>query len=168
MIEDIVREAGYLTLGSRLKRIGERMQADVQRLCKIHGFDAQASLLPLLAALDKNGTLTVGELVRALGVTQPGVTRSVYLLAAQKLVEVKRAAKDQRCKSVSLTPQGQALVQQSKAELWPQVERAVAIICDGLEGGLLMQLDRLESELMQKPLDQRIENNGPHGSTHPR
>ena len=32
MTKDIVRSYGYLTLGSRFKRIGERMQADVQKL----------------------------------------------------------------------------------------------------------------------------------------
>ena len=168
MVEDIVRKSGYLTLGSRLKRIGERMQADVQRLFKMHGFNVQTNLLPLLAALDRNGPMTVGELVQALGVTQPGVTRSVSLLASQKLVEARRDPKDQRSKSVSLTTQGQNLVQHSKAELWPQVEQAVASICNGLEGVLLVQLDRLEDELVQKPLDQRIANGKPHDTARSR
>ena len=168
MVEDIVRKSGYLTLGSRLKRIGERMQTDVQRLFKMRGFNIQASLLPLLAALDRNGPMTVGELVQALGVTQPGVTRSVSLLASQKLVEARRDPKDKRSKSVSLTTQGQNLVQHSNAELWPQIEQAVASICNGLGGTLLAQLDRLEDELAQKPLDQRVTNGEPHDTARSR
>ena len=31
MVEDVVRALGYLTLGTRMKRIGERLQADTQR-----------------------------------------------------------------------------------------------------------------------------------------
>ena len=30
MVDDVVREMGYLTLGSRLRRIGERFQSEVQ------------------------------------------------------------------------------------------------------------------------------------------
>jgi DNA-binding MarR family transcriptional regulator len=167
MVEDIVREFGYLTLGSRLKRIGERMQGDVQRLLKMKGFEVPSSMLPLLAALDRNGPMTVGELVLALGVTQPGVTRSVSLLASQKLIEVKRDPGDKRNRPVSLTAQGQNLVQHCKAFLWPQVEQALADICDGLEGPLLAQLNRLEDELARKPLDRRVATGKPDDATRP-
>ena len=53
MIEDIVKELGFLTLGTRFKRIGEALQAQTQALLAEHGIDMPAAHFPLLAALDR-------------------------------------------------------------------------------------------------------------------
>ena len=37
MVEDVVRHFGYLTLGTRLKRVGERLQSDTQKMIDAHG-----------------------------------------------------------------------------------------------------------------------------------
>ena len=51
MIEDIVKELGFLTLGTRFKRIGEALQAQTQALLTEHGIGMPAAHFPLLAAL---------------------------------------------------------------------------------------------------------------------
>ncbi len=96
MVEDFVRRKGYLTLGTRLKRIGDRLQADVQQLIDAEGGTVQTGQYPLLAAIDELGHLTIGELADALGVSQPGITRSVGQLAKQGIVTVARGQEDQR------------------------------------------------------------------------
>ena len=53
MIIDIVRELGHLTLGTRLKRLGERLQAQTQVLLAAADIGLPASHCPLLAALDR-------------------------------------------------------------------------------------------------------------------
>jgi hypothetical protein len=52
--EDIVRSFGFLTLGSRLKRIGERLQADTQRIMDDMELALQASQYPFLASVDRH------------------------------------------------------------------------------------------------------------------
>ena len=50
MVRDVVRELGYLTLGSRLKRIGERLQGQAQALLEArHGGDVDVTRLPAAA-----------------------------------------------------------------------------------------------------------------------
>ncbi|WP_373503074.1 MarR family winged helix-turn-helix transcriptional regulator [Aestuariivirga sp.] len=156
MTGDLVREYGYLTLGSRFKRIGERMQADVQRLTAAHGFELHGALWTMLAAIDREGPLSVGELAQNLGIAQPGVTRSLAQLEARGFVSPQRSKTDQRVKRVALTEQGHKLVDHAKREIWPLVERAVAEICEGLDGPLLEQLSRIEDALAKRPLDQRV------------
>ncbi len=73
-MEDIVRTLGYLCLGTRLKRIGEQVQADTQRIMEQRGVTLQAGQYPLLAAIDRLGPLSIGELAEALGVTQPRIS----------------------------------------------------------------------------------------------
>lgn len=157
MVEDVVCQLGYLTLGSRLKRIGERLQSDAQRFFTARGVNIQSGQFPLLAALDRNGPLTVNELAQAMGIAQPGVTRTVSQLAKAGLVSVKKQNRDQRFKTVSLTPKARALVDRSKRDLWPAVEHAVAEICGGRKGNFLKQLAAIEDALGAKPLDQRAD-----------
>jgi DNA-binding MarR family transcriptional regulator len=155
MADDLVRSYGYLTLGSRFKRIGERLQADVQRLTAAHGFELHGALWTMLIAIERDGPLTVGELAQNLGIAQPGVTRSLAQLEARGLVSQIRSKGDQRRKHVALTAQGRNILDRSKREIWPRVERAVAEICDGLDGPILEQLTRIEEALANQPLDQR-------------
>ena len=155
-MEDIIRSLGYLTLGSRLKRIGEQLQADTQRMLDRLEVPVQSSQYPLLAALDRLGPLPVGELAQSLGITQPGVTRSVALLAEPGLVEVIQSDGDQRRRMVSLTKNGQRLVDRAKRDVWPRIENAVADLCKGLTGPLLEQLSAIEDGLAAAPLDRRV------------
>ncbi len=155
MVEDVVRELGFLPLGTRLKRIGERLQADTQRIMDEMGVPLQASHYPFLAALDRLGPITVGELAEAVGITQPGATRVVSQLVKLGVVKARQTAEDQRRKIVSLTAKGQRLVDDSKRDVWPRIERAVADLCGELSGPLLEQLAAMEDDLAARPLDRR-------------
>src|SRR5436853_4896349 len=121
MVDDVVRELGHLTLGTRLKRIGERMQAQTQRILDAHELPIQAAQFPFLAAIDRLGALTVGEIAEAVGVTQPGATRALAQLAEAGYVEIAPSSEDQRRKSVTLTRRGQKLVDAGKRDVWPVI-----------------------------------------------
>lgn len=160
-MEDIVRALGYLCLGSRLKRIGEQVQSDTQRIMERLGVPLQAGQYPLLAAIDRLGPLSIGELAEALGVTQPGVTRAAGLLAEAGYLTARKEKDDQRIRRLSLTEEGQALIDRSKQDIWPAIDAAVRDICDALDGSFIAQLDRLEDALQKKPLHRRaLENEG--------
>jgi len=156
MVADVVRDYGFLTLGSRLKRIGEHLQAGTQKIMDEAGVTLQASQYPFLAAIDRSGPLTIGELAEAVGITQPGATRVVMQFTSQGLVSVKQGAKDQRRRIVALTKKGQRLIALSKAEVWPRVESAVADLCGDLSGPLLDQLAAIEDGLAATPLYRRV------------
>ena len=156
MVEDIVRGKGYLTLGSRMKRIGERLQGEVQQLIDGRGVSIQAGHYPLLACLDENGPLAIGDLAEALGVSQPGVTRTVGQLARQKVVAVRRGRQDQRTKLVELTAGGRALVDEGRREIWPEIVSCLTEIMEGRSGDLLAQLDALEDGLKAKSFAVRV------------
>ena len=155
MVEDIVRSYGYLTLGSRLRRIGERLQADTQRIMDELEVPLQASQYPILAALDRHGPLSIGELAAAIGITQPGATRSVGQLARIGMVRSAPGPEDQRQRIVSLTRKGEEQIAFARRHVWPRVEAAVADLCAGLDGPLLGQLAAVEDGLAAAPLHRR-------------
>ena len=155
MVEDVIKELGHLSLGTRLKRIGETLQSQTQSLLAVHGFEQPAAHFPLLAALDRLGSLSVGELSQAVGVSQPVVTRSLRGLEDDGLVQSETGQEDKRVRRVGLSRKGRGLVQRAQREAWPAIEAAVVQACAGLKGELLPQLTALEKELADKPLLQR-------------
>jgi len=156
---DVIADGVETFLGSRLKRLAERMQGGASRFVGALGMEVQPTHMGLLAALDRRA-MTVGQLVDAVGTSQPGVTRGVGQLVAMGLVESARGA-DQRQKRLRLTPEGAALMVRVKMQVWPQLEQAVKQITDGLEGGFLDQIAALEKALAEKPLELRAAEAGP-------
>lgn len=157
MIEDVVKELGHLTLGTRLKRTGELLQAQTQAVLASHGFDQPAAHFPLLAALDRLGALSVGELSQAVGVSQPVVTRSLKGLEDDGLVQSAPGEEDRRVRRVALSRKGRGLVQRARRDAWPAIEAAVAQACARTRGDLLSQLAALEEALASAPLLQRVQ-----------
>jgi len=156
MVQDIVRELGYLTLGSRLKRIGERLQGQAQLVLEDSGISLPSSHFPVLAALDRLGPLSVGELAEAIGISQPAVTRMLDKLESEGLVKSNLPARDRRVRTVALTKTGAKLIFRAKESVWPKIEAAVAEACAGAAGPLLAQLTALEAALAAMPLNLRV------------
>ncbi|MBA1349374.1 MarR family winged helix-turn-helix transcriptional regulator [Rhizobium sp. WYCCWR 11146] len=155
MVEDVVRTLGFLCMGSRLRRIGERLQADTQQVIDEAGLGIQAGQYPFLAAIDRSGPLTIGELAQAVGITQPGATRTIGQLLELGYVDMQPAPDDQRRRLVSLTYKGQDLVDYSKKVIWPRIAAAVADLCGDLDGPILEQLAAIEDGLAAVPLARR-------------
>ena len=118
--------------------------------------DLPAGHFPVLAALDRLGSLNVGELTEALGVSQPGVTRMLDKLQAEGLLRSVQSADDRRVRTIELTRSGQQLVARAKRLVWPQVEAAVADACAGSAEALLPALAALEAALAEMPLSARL------------
>jgi len=157
MTEDIVKELGYLTLGTRLKRLGERLQSQTQLLLEAAGTEIPASHFPILAALDRLGALNVGDLTEAVGMSQPGVTRMLDKLEADGLVRSVQSAADRRVRTIELSKAGRQLISRSKRVAWPIIEAAVADACAGGARSLLLALTALEEALAAAPLNARAE-----------
>ena len=155
MTEDIVKGLGHLTLGTRLKRLGERLQSQTQVLLEEAAISLPASYFPFLAALDRLGPLSVGELTQAIGVSQPGVTRVLEKLAGEGLVCSRQHTDDRRVRTVALSTSGRRLVSRARRAAWPVIAAAVADACEGSARSLLGQLAVLEEALAAAPLSVR-------------
>lgn len=168
MTEDVVKALGYLALGTRLKRLGERLQSQTQVLLEEAAISQPASYFPFLAALDRLGPLSVGELAEAIGITQPGVTRVLDKLEREGLVQSRQHSDDRRVRTVALTRSGQQLVAQTKRATWPIIEATVADACAGPADSLLAQLSALEEALAAAPLIVRARRSRSKGVAHAR
>lgn len=155
MVDDVVRSNPHLFLGSRLRRLGERMQADVAQIVEHVGLPIHPSQYSALEALARFGPLSVGELAEATGARQPGVTRTVARLGEMGLIKVCGEGPDRRVRKATLSDKGVALMEKSHAEVWPRVEGAVRDLCDAVAPGFMEALTAIEAALDDEPLDRR-------------
>ena len=155
-MEDVLALEGAVMLGSRLKRLAERLQGGAERIAAECGLPTQPSQMPLLTALYRRGPMTVGDAVQMLGISQPAVTRILARLLDLTLVETSRDARDQRSKMIALTPAGREAMELAATVLWPRLRAAVDEVCDA--PALLDLIAATERALADRPLERR-----PHG-----
>jgi DNA-binding MarR family transcriptional regulator/GNAT superfamily N-acetyltransferase len=151
-MNDVIREMGAGFLGSRLKRLGERMQAGAARVITGAGLEVQPAHMPLLVALDGQ-ELTIGQLVQAVGISQPGVTRGVGQLIGMGLLRSETGS-DQRQRTISLTNNGAAAIARAKLLVWPQVTEAVDKLLAGRSDELLAIVADVENALAATPIEE--------------
>ena len=152
-MSDLLKELGPTFLGSRLKRLGERMQAGAARVASDAGLPVQPAHMPLLAALDGQA-LTIGQLVQVVGVSQPGITRGIGQLADLGLVESQQDRDgDGRQRTISLTSEGNAVLARAKLYVWPQIGEAVKTLFGGRPEAFMEQIAAIETALAEHSID---------------
>ena len=152
---DVVARLGHLALGTRFKRLGEQLQAGVAEAIGSLGGTLQPAQLVLLAELRERDGLTVAELVDALGISQPAVSRSLGALQKAGIVTLTTDSEDGRVRRVSLTNQGRHALRDIHDRLFPRVAAAAEQLCEGLD--LLDRLAAVEGRLRDRSFARRIE-----------
>jgi DNA-binding MarR family transcriptional regulator/RimJ/RimL family protein N-acetyltransferase len=156
MTQDTLADLGPAFLGSRLKRLSDRLQAEATAVLQAHGLPIQPAQQVVLGALSRDGALTIGALAQRLGISQPTITRTVQGLVDQELLAVSRESRDLRHKTLSLTEEGARVISAAQRDVWPRVAAAVSQLCDGREQALLDQIAAIEARLDAGSLLDRV------------
>jgi len=156
MTADTLADLGVTFLGSRLKRLADRLQTDCAATLQLMDLPIQPAQQQFLAVLRQQGPQTVGGVAQHLRLSQPTATRTIQALIEQGLIDVSREGRDQRQKLLSLTPAGEALMDRLERDLWPRVEAAAVSLCGGRHAALLEEITMIETELDRRSLVDRI------------
>lgn len=150
---------GPAFLGSRLKRLGERMQASAATVITGAGLPLQPGHMAVMAAL-RTGPRTIGQLAVASGTSQPGVTRTVGQLRKLGVV-TDEPCEDQRSRLIALTGEGERMVRIIAADIWPRVGMAAEQILARIDGDFLRQLGIIEQALAESSIADRAASVAP-------
>ncbi len=156
---DLLAGLGVGFLGSRLKRLAERMQADAAEVARSLDLPVQPAQMSLLLAIRLHGPIAVGELAERLQLAQPTVTRA--LGAQGDYVEARPSPGDGRTRRLALSPAGEALLVRVQTELLARIEPAAAELVAGLPGDFMQGLAKVETRLAERSLLGRITAAGP-------
>ncbi len=152
---DFYDELGELAVGSRLKRLGDRMVAEASAVYGSQGFAFEPRLFPLLSLLERHAPMGVVEASQRLGITQPAVSQFAKQLQQRQLVVSKVDANDGRRKVLSLSQQGREMLERMRPML-AVVEEVAMDLCyeSGVDfwGGIR----RFEAALGRESLAQRV------------
>lgn len=158
-MRDVIAEMGPAFLGSRLKRLGERMQAGAASVITDAGLPLQPGHMAILAAL-RSGPLTIGQLAEVSGTSQPGVTRTIGQLVGLGIVADARTA-DQRARLVELTPRGAEAAHLAATEIWPRVGSAAEQLLGDCLDEFMRHLGKIEDALEVASIAQRASRLAP-------
>ena len=153
MMADVVAQMGPAFLGSRLKRLGERMQASATLVTSSAGLALQPGHMAVLAAL-RNAPMSVGQLAEACGTSQPGITRTLGQLRDLGMIDEAQAP-DQRSRVVALSTKGREAVAVLTREVWPRVGMAAEQILAQVDGDFLASLAVIERALSEASISER-------------
>lgn len=160
---DVVAQMGPAFLGSRLKRLGERLQASAAQYVKDLGMSLQPGHMAVMAAL-RTGPKSVGQLAEMSGTSQPGITRTLGQLRRLDMVE-DVDSEDQRSRTVGLTVKGQDAIALLHEEIWPRIGGAACELLQSLEGDFLQQVSSIEEALAARSIAARAASIKPSGLT---
>jgi DNA-binding MarR family transcriptional regulator len=139
----IIRKAGYLMLGSRLKRLGDRALAEIREVYKASGVDFEISWFPVFYVLHERGTCSIQEISENLEVSHSAISQLMANLERQELIELRTSEEDQRKKEIHLTEKGKRLMTEI-APIWRSFELSLS---EHLPKNILIILDQLEEKL---------------------
>lgn len=154
MSEDFLDELEELALGSRIKRLGERMLAEAAEVYKAFDLDFQPKWFTLMALLHHKEQVSIVEAAGLLGISQPAISQFSRQLIKEGLIWRETCGKDSRRKLLTLTDKGQAQVE-TMLPMWRAVKAAAAELCSEFENDFYQSLKKCERALNEKSLLQR-------------
>lgn len=155
---DLVNELAELAIATRLKRLSERLSADVSKIYKESDVDFEARWFLILSLLAKEKLMAITEIADSLQLTHPAIIQLVQELEKKNLIKASVDKKDGRKRMVSLTAAGKKTLTQIepvlmsiKAENKKWIEAASA--------NILTVLTELEESLNTQSMYQRVKLN---------
>ncbi len=159
--DDSILKLGYLAGATRLRRIGEQLQTQGDRLYAESGIQFKASWFATYHTLLQAGNpLTIQEIAASIGFTHITVKNVTRELEQHGIVKIKPNPTDARSKHVSLTTKGQNLLGKLNP-LWQKISRSLQDLLITGHPDFINIVSRIEKEMDNFPLYKRIHDETP-------
>lgn len=155
MENDYLRNSGIKTLGTRIRRLFERLNGNVTELYRRDlGFEQRWFALGMLLA--DHGPMNSRDATKMLGQSHVALVQVVRAMEKAGLLERKADDRDARSKILHLTAAGSAKLEQVSV-LSQVVDQAAEALLREAAPDFLKQLDALDDALDQMSFAERIE-----------
>lgn len=151
---DILRDLGPLALGSRLRRLSDRIMSDVSKIYAAEKAEFEPRWFPLFSFVAEHGPAPIGVAAEAIGQTQPAISVFARELNQAGLLTITADPEDERRRLLELTETGRAMRERMKP-LWRGLCGAVLKVLDECDTDFFQTLEKIERELDRAGLDVR-------------
>lgn len=146
VVMDRMRQFGSLSLGSRLRRLSDRLVDDVNKLYQSQGIDLNPTFFPLFNLLCQHGAMTVTEAAEQLGVTHPAISKIARKMLAEGWLSKTADPDDERRQLLALTDQSERLLTRIEP-VWCAIRNYLDQFMARQQHPLLEALGEFEGEL---------------------
>jgi DNA-binding MarR family transcriptional regulator len=143
-------------LGTQLRHLLDLLDGAVADAYAREGLSYRPRYTPVMRALIDQGSLSIGQIAEAAGITQPAATQTVNLMVKEGLVEVGPGLHDGRQRLVSLSALGLSLLPQLQA-CWRATAAAAAGLDAELPAPLSQVLEAAIAALERQPFGERLQ-----------
>ncbi len=155
---DYLMELGGLALGSRLKRLSERISSEVASIYEQQGINFEPRWFPVFHYIGCQHEASIVEIAKAIGVTHPAVNQIARELLSIGLIDEVVDSDDKRKRLLSLTSKGRKLYA-DLAQTWRIIRISVGEAVEESGHDLVAALEALENVLNKKALASRFNQN---------
>jgi len=153
---DSISKVGYLAGATRLRRIGEKLQSEGDKIYSELGINFKASWFATYHTLQQAGKpLTMQAITASIGFTHITVKNIVREMEQNGLVKIKPNPDDARSKHVTLTAKGQGLLPKL-SPVWQNISISLQQLLTSGHPDFINIVSRIEKEMEKVPLNQRI------------
>lgn len=153
---DVIKGLGNLVLGTRLKRLSDRLMRDVSLMYRDHNLYFEARWFTTVYALSRHPRRSITELAADIGLTHAAINQIARELTREGLVTSDNDRTDRRKRMLKLTAQGRKINEALKPGL-KIVRKAVDELLQESETEWMNSLGNLERALDRESLYMRLQ-----------
>lgn len=152
---DLLEELGAFAFASRLKRLSDRLKAEVTTVYHHQGVDFNDSWFQVGYMLSRKDMMGITEIARALGISRPAVSQMAGEMAKKRIITIQPDPKDGRRRLLSLTDYGREAVETLKP-VWDAVGTSTDELIESTGLDILKAISDIERGLKHRSLFSRV------------
>lgn len=153
---DFYEQAGKMALGSRLRRLSDRITDEAARIYAMYQVELEPRWFPVFFALSKGTEKTITQIAREIGQTHPSVSQIVQKMTRKGLIKEKKDP-DGRKNSVMLSDKANEILQKIALQ-YEDVGAAIEDMLSQTDYNIWKAIAEMEFLLDQKSLLRRVED----------
>ncbi|MFT5561727.1 MAG: DNA-binding MarR family transcriptional regulator, partial [Litorivivens sp.] len=152
---DLLRELGPLALGSRLKRLSDRLMQDGIKIYRHDDLNFEPKWFPVFYFLAEKGPSAVTDIARGIGITHPSVNQIAKEMTSRGYVAAYKDPTDKRRRVLALTSEAKSQ-RQRLSKTWQLIDASLQELIEETGVDLLAHIETLERALAKKSFLERF------------
>lgn len=148
---DLLSELGALALGSRLRRLTDRLAQDVTLIYKELDIDFEPRWFPVYYLLSRKSPLSIMDIAKILDISHPAVNQIAGEMIKHGVVDALKDDTDKRKRLLTLTDKGRDMLPVLQ-DIWDDVHRAVQSLLESTGSEIMQSIHKLEGGLDERGL----------------
>lgn len=153
---DFYRQTGKMALGSRLRRLSERLTEDAAKIYALYEVALDPKWFPVFYVLSHKETASITEIAQIIGHSHPSVSQIVKEMKKKGLVIIDKNPQDARVSVARLSDNGKQLIPKIEKQ-YLDVTQAVEDLLSEAQYDLWQAIEEVEFLLTEKGFLSRVQ-----------